>query len=164
MTCWQRRAVAGVMIIGTCLLAACGRQQLSLLDGGTLAWESLRGRWVVINYWAYWCKPCIEEIPELNLLASTYPEQVAVLGVNFDGVQPPLLEQQRQQLQIEFDVFVHDPSQQLALERPAVLPTTLIFSPDGKLQATLAGPQTAQALAQAMGLISPAAAPLSSTP
>jgi thiol-disulfide isomerase/thioredoxin len=45
--------------------------------------EQLRGQWVVINYWAIWCKPCIQEIPELNAL-NELPE-VTVLGVNYDG-------------------------------------------------------------------------------
>ncbi|MFT4997247.1 MAG: thiol-disulfide isomerase/thioredoxin, partial [Flavobacteriales bacterium] len=43
-----------------------------------------KGKWTYINYWATWCKPCIEEIPELNEFAAQNPYLV-VLGVNFDG-------------------------------------------------------------------------------
>ena len=46
--------------------------------------EQLRGRWVIINYWAKWCHPCIREIPELNS-SIRYYDQVSVLGVNYDG-------------------------------------------------------------------------------
>ncbi len=134
------------------LVTGCGPQPLNLLDEGAVSWESLRGRWVVINYWAPWCKPCTEEIPQLNKLNALYAEQVVVLGVNFDGAERQILEQQRQQLHITFDVFVHDPAAPMGWERPVVLPTTLVFAPDGRLQATLVGPQTASGLAQLMGL------------
>ena len=65
----------------TFLLLGCAEQSG---DSPTASLEELRGQWVVINYWAQWCKPCIEEIPELNALDQKY-EQVTVLGVNYDG-------------------------------------------------------------------------------
>ena len=43
------------------------------------------GRWKVVNFWAIWCKPCREEVPELRRLDER--EDVSVLGVNFDGKQ-----------------------------------------------------------------------------
>lgn len=110
--------------------------------------ENLRGQWVVINYWAQWCKPCLQEIPELNALDRQY-DQVTVLGVNYDGATGAALRQQRQQLGIEFGALEQDPAPQLGTSRPEVLPTTLILDPQGKLVATLVGPQTEQSLAEA---------------
>ena len=49
------------------LLGACGDKPET---GGVPRLEDLRGQWVLVNYWAQWCKPCIEEIPELNQLDS----------------------------------------------------------------------------------------------
>ncbi len=112
--------------------------------------ENLRGQWVVINYWAPWCKPCIEEIPELNALDKTYTE-ITVLGVNYDGAVGAELEQQRQELGVEFASLETDPSQALGVARPMVLPTTFIVNPSGKLETTLIGPQTLETLAQAAG-------------
>lgn len=111
--------------------------------------EELRGQWVVINYWAPWCKPCIEEIPQLNALDVQYP-QVTVLGVNYDGASGAELEQQRQTLGVTF-ASVDDPAAQLGTPRPVVLPTTLILDPQGQLVATLLGPQTLESLVQATG-------------
>ena len=113
---------------------------------GTL--EDLRGQWVVINYWAQWCKPCIEEIPQLNTLDREYA-QVTVLGVNYDGASGEELEQQRQQLGVTFTSLQNDPAEQLGKPRPVVLPTTFIVSPDGELADTLVGPQTLESLIQA---------------
>lgn len=112
--------------------------------------EELRGQWVVINYWAQWCKPCIEEIPQLNALDAQYT-QVTVLGVNYDGASGAELDQQRQKLGVAFASLQADPAAQLGTTRPVVLPTTLIVDPAGQLVATLIGPQTLEFLAQATG-------------
>ena len=110
--------------------------------------EELRGQWVVINYWAAWCKPCIEEIPYLNTLDAQYP-QVTVLGVNYDGAIGAELAEQRQQLNVAFASLEEDPAAQLGTPRPVVLPTTLVLDPAGQLVETLVGPQTLASLAQA---------------
>jgi thiol-disulfide isomerase/thioredoxin len=112
------------------------------------ALQDLRGQWVVINYWAQWCKPCIEEIPQLNTLDQEYAE-VTVLGVNYDGATGEELEQQRQQLGVTFASLQEDPAEQLGKPRPVVLPTTFIVNPDGELVETLIGPQTLESLMQA---------------
>ena len=127
-------------------LSACGPGRAP--DRG-LQLEQLRGQWVVINYWAIWCKPCIQEIPELNALNEL--PGVTVLGVNYDGDAAEILEQQMQQLGIAFEVLATDPASQLGTTRPMVLPTTLIIDPAGELRDTLVGPQTLESLAQATG-------------
>ena len=125
-------------------LAACSPAEK---NAGTLQLDELRGQWVVINYWAVWCKPCIQEIPELNELAEL--PQVTVLGVNYDGVTGDELAQQLQKLGVDFPVLTTDPAPQLGIARPVVLPTSLVLDPQGKLQGTLVGPQTLESLAAA---------------
>ena len=127
-------------------LAACSSGDQA---GGTLQLDRLKGQWVVINYWATWCKPCIHEIPELNSLAAL--PTVTVLGVNYDGVEGERLAQQVEQLGIAFPILSVDPASQLGVERPVVLPTTLVLDPQGKLRSTLVGPQTLQSLTEATG-------------
>ena len=126
-------------------LLACSRQEATAPN---LELEDLRGQWVVINYWAIWCKPCIVEIPQLNQLDTQYP-QVTVLGVNYDGASGAELEQQKQKLGVTFASLELDPAAQLGIPRPTVLPTTLILDPDGQLVTTLLGPQTLASLVQA---------------
>lgn len=100
-------------------------------------------QWNVINYWAIWCKPCREEIPELNQLNQI--ENVVVLGVNFDGKVGEALVSDADELGITFDI-IDDPASSLNIARPSVLPTTVVLSPEGKLVATLVGPQTAESI------------------
>ena len=98
-------------------------------------------RWNVVNYWAIWCEPCRDEIPELNKLSRE--QTINVLGVNFDGKQGAALSADEATLGIEFPTIA-DPSTKMAFARPTVLPTTLIISPEGQLVAALKGPQTAE--------------------
>ena len=101
--------------------------------------EPAHDQWKVINYWAIWCKPCREEIPELNRLDSD--EKLTVLGVNFDGKTGSALAADANNLGIQFK-NIPDPSEKLNLKRPNVLPTTFIVSPEGSVKAVLVGPQT----------------------
>ena len=114
--------------------------------------EQYHGQWLVINYWAEWCKPCAEEIPELNALDQRY-SQVTVLGVNYDGASGPALKQQEEKLGVEFGTLESDPAGTLGIPRPRVLPTTLILNPEGKLATTLVGPQTRISLARITGQV-----------
>ncbi len=129
------------------LLASCGGSQAPV---GALDLQALRGQWVVINYWAQWCKPCIKEIPELNELDQEF-EGVTVLGVNYDGETGEELAAQIEKLGVAFTTLAQDPSAALGVPRPVVLPTTLILDPEGQLDATLVGPQTLETLAAATG-------------
>jgi len=142
----RTRALPALLLV--VVLAACSPPGAT---PGTLQLDRLQGRWVVINYWATWCKPCIREIPELNALAARYPEKVTVLGVNYDGVQGEELRQQVSELGIDFEVLLEDPAGRLGVPRPQVLPTTLVLNPQGRLVDTLVGPQTLDSLASAIG-------------
>ena len=110
--------------------------------------SELRGQWVVVNYWAKWCKPCIREIPELNALNSEYAG-VTVLGVNYDGAEGEELARQISELDVKFPMLAEDPAGNLGAPRPLVLPTTLIINPAGELIQTLIGPQTLESLTAA---------------
>ena len=102
----------------------------------------LNGKWIVINYWATWCGPCREEIPELNRLSREQPESLKVFGVNFEPVSADEMEENIKEMGILFPVFPEDPYEQLGYERPLVLPTTIVISPEGSIHAELVGPQT----------------------
>ena len=133
-------------------IAGCSEHNTgSALDSGqpiTVNFASLQGRWVVINYWAEWCMPCIKEIPELNELAQEYPD-ITVLGINYDGAEGAELQRQVSLLGIEFPLLADDPAMELGYARPLVLPTTVVLNPVGNIAATLVGPQTLASLARA---------------
>lgn len=146
----MNKCFAGLCALLLVLLAGCeekapARTHLALADGSSLDWDSLRGQTVVINYWAQWCKPCVKEIPELNRLAAEQAD-IRVFGIDHDGSQGEVLAERAARLDIRFPLIVADPAPLLNYPRPNVLPTTLIFRPDGSLLATLHGPQTHDSL------------------
>ena len=130
--------VASLLVL--LLLAGCQNQEFERADGTVLDWESLRGHWVLVNYWAEWCKPCLEEIPELNELNRS--GSVVVLGVNFDGVTGQPLIDLGDEMGIEYDMLVNDPGPEFGWQLPVGLPATFVVDPDGDLKEARFGPQT----------------------
>ena len=102
------------------------------------------GQWRIINYWAIWCAPCREEIPELNELDRS--TELVVLAVNYDGKTGDELASQAAEMGISFALLEADPHVTLNVARPKALPTTLLVSPDGHVTDTLVGPQTREGL------------------
>lgn len=121
-------------------LTGCSRPEFVDSEGNGVDWQDFEGQWLVVNFWAEWCAPCLEEIPELNRLHNKAGR--SVLGVNFD--RPPLAELQRQikALNVQFPVVYSEQKQRLLKLTPQVLPTTYVFDRQGHLQHKLVGPQT----------------------
>ncbi|MGI0117009.1 TlpA family protein disulfide reductase [Zooshikella sp. RANM57] len=141
-----------VLLLLFCLsLIGCNRPDFYDSQGKPLDIAEYQGQWLLINYWAIWCTPCIKEIPELNKIDSQ--TNVSVLGINFDNVgNLTELQQQVAQLNIKFPVFKQDPTAQLSWTRPQVLPTTLLINPKGKMVKQLIGPQTLESITQAIAM------------
>jgi thiol-disulfide isomerase/thioredoxin len=141
-----------LFIFAAFLLSSCDNEaaqaSLELDDGNVLKAQSWQGKWVYINYWAQWCKPCAEEIPELNAFAQANND-VLLLGVNFDKVNSATLLKQISAMRIEFPVVTNDIQQAFKHPMPQGLPTTIVINPEGKIVHTLSGPQTAASLTNA---------------
>ncbi|MGI9285335.1 MAG: TlpA family protein disulfide reductase [Pseudomonadales bacterium] len=106
---------------------------------------------VFVNYWAIWCGPCREEIPELNKFAREHSDALTVIAINFDGNSGEQLQQEIDEMGITFASIDLQEAEQLGLEKPSVLPTTYVLQ-SGKLARTLLGPQTLQDLEAALKL------------
>ncbi len=122
------------------ILAGCGQPVFETSGGQEIPADQLRGQWVLVNYWAQWCKPCQEEIPELNRLDQN--PDIVVLGVNFDGIQGASLDQLADDMGIEFTVLARDPGVDFGWETPVGLPATFVLDPDGVLKEVRFGAQT----------------------
>jgi thiol-disulfide isomerase/thioredoxin len=57
------------------------------LDGTTIGRDALRGKVAVVDFWATWCRPCVEEFPTLQKIAERYGDGVVILGINMDGAE-----------------------------------------------------------------------------
>ncbi len=91
------------------------------------------GKVVVVNYWATWCSPCVEEIPYFNKLAHEYSNKnVQFVGVNVDNdlsVVPTFVER----YSISYPIVVPDKDDAIVNSMFLALPTTLIYDKRGRL-------------------------------
>ena len=119
-------------------------------QGQTISFNSLKGNWIFINYWASWCKTCVAEIPELNRFYKKHGQRAHVFGVNYDAL--PLQEQKHllQSLNIQYPALIQDPAKALGLQDIAGVPVTFVFNPQGELSQTLYGGQSLRDLEQAL--------------
>ncbi|MBD9414407.1 TlpA family protein disulfide reductase [Pseudomonas sp. PDM16] len=138
------------MVIGLVaglFLAGCAEDWGVDQHGRKVTAEQLEGQWLVINYWAEWCKPCRTEIPELNRLDEELRGKgVQVLGVNFDALQGETLAAAAKTFDIRFTLLAQDPAPRLELPRNDVLPVTYLVDNKGRLRERLVGEQTAAGL------------------
>ncbi len=141
-------SLKAIFFVALLSLAGCAKEQsYRVADGSAMQLSDLRGNWVLINYWADWCRPCREEIPELNVLHQRKEgEPMFVLGVNFDYLEGAELTDLIDEMGIEFPVLVDDPQVIVGYAAAQVLPMTVIISPQGEVHKVLVGPQTAETI------------------
>lgn len=145
----KKRLALGAMLLATLALSACGRDTgpvLQTLDGQSIVVGQQEGKTLFINFWAEWCAPCRDEIPELNELFHEHGDRLVVLAVNADGVSGDLLDEQIERMGIEFPSLPGDPRPIWGLSPSGALPETLVITPDGELHGVLLGAQTGEDL------------------
>ena len=117
-------------------------ETINLVDSGKIrVANKLNGNWIVINYWADWCAPCIKEIPELNEFAKENND-LLVFTFNFDQLDEDDLKPVAQKFNIEVPSIVTHPRDIWGIQTPPAVPATFFINPDGDLALSLFRPQT----------------------
>jgi peroxiredoxin len=119
------------------------------LNGDPVALEALRGRPVVLNFWATWCAPCEVEMPELQRLHEAYGGQVAVIGVN-TGEPEPTIRAWAQTRGLTFTLALDAAREIAALYQLRGQPTTVLIAPDGRIMDIIYGPTQFESLSAAL--------------
>ena len=116
-------------------------------DGRMHRLSEHRGKWVVINFWATWCGPCMVEIPELMRFHERHKDDDAiVVGVNFEQIEIPDLVKFIDELGINYLVVRAGDTPILPFEPLKGLPSTFFVDPHGELIADHVGPVTGEAI------------------
>ena len=142
------RIKALLLFVLLLLLTACGQKEFTVADGSQQSFDRYRGQWLLINYWAEWCRPCLEEIPELNRINRKPDFQV--FGYDYDKGVGSSLAEKADRLGIEFPLILEEPSQLFSLDAPNGLPATIVIGKDGQFVKWLMGPQTEHSINQSL--------------
>jgi thiol-disulfide isomerase/thioredoxin len=118
--------------------------------GKKLTLSDYRGKWVLINFWATWCPPCLKEIPDLVSLYESRKKDVMVIGVAMDYRDPKTVLKYVKQLSITYPIVFGDQRIASQIGPVSMLPTTYVFDPEGNPAVYKVGTVSREALEEFM--------------
>jgi len=131
-----------------------GRPSLALdtLDGTRFDLAAMRGEWVVVNFWATWCAPCLKEIPDLSALHDARAD-LTVIGLAYEDIAPQDMREFLERVPASYPIAIIDPYAAAPagdFDPPRGLPMTYLIAPDGSVARRFLGPVTSDEINQAI--------------
>jgi thiol-disulfide isomerase/thioredoxin len=132
--------------------AAASDFTLTSVESQQVTLSDLKGQGVLVNFWATWCPPCLDEMPLLEQYSQKYPGSLVVLGINYQE-QDELVEKFRQENSISFPLLL-DPSGKVAdLYYVHNFPMSFFIDSEGTIRAQHLGVLTEDQLVRYLKLI-----------
>lgn len=101
--------------------------------GRTHTLNQYQGKWVLVNFWATWCPPCLEEIPEFSeLYQSRKNKDLMVFGIAVDYDNPTLVFEFARRHKMSYPLILGDADVTAQFGKINALPTTFLYDPKGK--------------------------------
>ena len=144
---WLLSLLAIFLLSLSTVSAAANNFVLKDMAGKKHTLSEYKGKWVIVNYWATWCPPCLEEIPDLvALYDSRKNKDLVILGVAFDYQSAKEVTDYVNDMLISYPIVLGDDDVMKQIGFSDVLPTSYIYNPRGELIKTKHGLVTKQYL------------------
>ncbi|HCI13656.1 MAG: thioredoxin [Gallionellales bacterium GWA2_60_142] len=136
------RWLAGLLLLAISTSACAAGFTLQDMSGKTHRLADYRGKWVLVNFWATWCPPCLSEIPELISLHDAHKDRdLVVIGVALDSTRASVAEFAGKS-KISYPLVLGDRKMSAQIGAVDVLPTSYLYAPNGELVSYQAGEVT----------------------
>lgn len=103
------------------------------LQGKNHKFSDFRGKWVLVNYWAIYCPPCRDEIPDIKRFAENNPDEFIVLGMDAGGSSNDEINAFKKELDINYPLIPMQESTMLSFGIIMGIPTSYIVNPKGEI-------------------------------
>ena len=115
--------------------ASLAAQSFELKDtsGAPQRLADLKGKWVVVNFWATWCAPCVKEIPDIAVFAKEQGDRTRVLGVALDWDSEKQVLAFARKVGHNYPLVLGTEASEKAFGKMKGLPTTIVYDPSGKI-------------------------------
>lgn len=138
-------ALAGIFACANAPAATAQKPVLNVttLDGRNFDLSRQGGKWVIVNFWATWCAPCLKELPDISAYVTAHKDKVAAIGLAFEDSDKADIEKFLKTHVLSYPVAqvdVMDPPKDF--DEPRGLPNTYVIAPDGHVAKAFLGPIT----------------------
>ena len=131
--------LAGLLLMLTASWAQAEGFRVTDTDGKSHSLAGYKGKWVLVNYWATWCPPCLEEIPDLIALHENKKNNLVVIGVAMDYRSAKQVTDFAEGLLVDYPIVLGNPQIVSQIGPVQGLPTTYLYNPEGKMVAQQVG-------------------------
>jgi len=115
---------------------------IATFGGGKFDLAEHRGHWVIVNFWATWCNPCLKEMPDLDAF-DVARDDVDVIGLAYEEIEPADMTAFLKEHVVHYPIAVLDVyNPPPDFDTPRGLPMTYVIAPDGKVAKKFLGPVT----------------------